>query len=74
MIAPFGTQIRRALVATACGLALGLGGCSDDNTGPDTAPDAPTNVQAVAASASSVNLTWGAATGATSYIVERAPG
>jgi hypothetical protein len=74
MMSPFGSRIRRTLTGLACALALGLGACSDDSTGPDEAPAAPTNVQAVAASASSVNVTWTAVTGATGYIVERAPG
>ena len=75
MIPAFDSRLRRTFAAGAAALALALGACSDDNgTGPDEAPDAPANVQAAAASATSVNVTWAASTGATGYIVERAPG
>jgi hypothetical protein len=74
MSSPLGFRIRRSLAGTACALALGLGACSDDTNGPDEAPVAPTNVQAAATSANSVTVTWAAVTGATGYIVERAPG
>src|SRR5207244_679297 len=36
-------------------------------------PAAPTNLTATAASASLINLSWTASTGATSYIVQRSP-
>lgn len=48
---------------TIGGLDTGGGGC--------TPPAAPTGVSATAASASQVNVSWGAATGATSYSVLR---
>lgn len=74
-MSPFDGRFRRTLTAAACALALGLGACSD-STDEDTdgqAPAAPTSVAASAASATSVTVTWAASTGATGYIVERAP-
>jgi len=55
--------------------ALGFGaGCPDDQPG-ETAPAAPTGVNAIATSATQVHVTWNAATGATSYeIYRRDPG
>jgi hypothetical protein len=75
MISVLDGRLRRSFAAGAAALALALGACSDDNgTEPSEAPAAPTNVQAVASSATAVNLTWAGSTGATGYIVERAPG
>lgn len=69
------SRLQRFIAGSMTTLALALGACSDDNgTGPDTAPDAPTNVQANASSASGVTVTWTAPAGAAGYIVERAPG
>jgi hypothetical protein len=75
MISVLDGRLGRTFAAGAAALALVLGACSDDNgTEPNEAPPAPTNVQATSASASGVNVTWAASTGATGYIVERAPG
>ena len=43
----------------------------DDNTGPCTPPAAPTGVSASAVSPTQINLSWSAASGATSYTVQR---
>ncbi len=50
--------------------------CSDDNgTDPQpTAPAAPTNVVAASQSATSIQVTWTASAGATSYVIQRALG
>jgi hypothetical protein len=55
--------------------ALGFGaGCPDDQPG-ETAPAAPTGVNAIATSSTQVHVTWNAVTGATSYeIYRRDPG
>ena len=75
MIPVLDGRLRRTFTAGAASLALLLGACSDDDgTGPEEAPAAPADLQATAASATSVSLTWTASAGAASYIVERAPG
>jgi len=62
--------VLRSILAAAVVLAAGTA-CSDDNgTGP-TAPAAPTNLQVAQLSLTSVELTWTASTGATTYTVER---
>jgi hypothetical protein len=74
---------RRLLSLTTALLALGVAACGDDEgdcENDPTAPGcvtelaAPTGVQATAAGATSVTVTWTAVSGATGYIVQRAPG
>jgi hypothetical protein len=51
-----------------------VGACNDDDpTGPGV-PAAPTNVAATSSAPTTATITFDAVTGATSYIVERAPG
>ncbi len=64
------THTTRLLV---CALAVALGACSDDSNSSDK-PNPPAGVTATALSETSVQVTWTAVSGATSYIVERAPG
>jgi hypothetical protein len=66
----------RSWLATALlvGTAL-VGACGDDDDGNGpSGPDVPANVAAVATSATSVDVTWDAVDGATSYVVQRATG
>ncbi|HEU4699026.1 MAG TPA: fibronectin type III domain-containing protein [Gemmatimonadales bacterium] len=74
---------RRLLTLPALLLALGAAACGDDSDGCASTPTAaecsvpltaPAGVQASAASATSVKLTWTAVSGATGYVVQRAPG
>ncbi|MGE5926443.1 MAG: fibronectin type III domain-containing protein [Gemmatimonadota bacterium] len=73
MITVLDGRLRRTMAAGAASLALLLGACSD-GTEPEAAPAPPATLQATATSATGVALTWAASTGATGYIVERAPG
>ncbi len=64
--------LRAALLVVAATAAA----CSDDDpTAPQMqAPSAPTEVSATAKSATEATVTFGAVSGATGYVVERAPG
>ena len=64
---------RSVSLAVLAAAALTFTGCSDDGpTEPTDLP--PTNAAVTAQSATSVTVTWGAVTGATNYIVQRAVG
>lgn len=67
----------QTLARSAAALSLlSLGACGDDDDPvqpPPPALVAPANVAGTAASPTSIRVTWGAVTGATSYRVERAP-
>jgi hypothetical protein len=76
-----GIAPRKLFALGALAVAAALAACSDDNgdigTSPSsvaTKPDAPTNLNAVATSPTSVVLTWSGPTTATGYIVQRASG
>ncbi len=60
--------------ALAALLATGLVACGDDDNGTDGGgtPPAPTGLTATATSETSVDVSWTAVTGATSYVLERA--
>ena len=60
--------------AMAALLATGLAACGDDDNGTDGGgtPPAPTGLTATATSETSVDVSWTAVTGATSYTLERA--
>ncbi|MBA2626995.1 MAG: hypothetical protein H0U85_03215, partial [Gemmatimonadales bacterium] len=61
----------RLVAACAILLGAGLGACSsDDGNGPSTVA-APTNVAVAQNSLTSVTVSWTAATGAASYLVQR---
>jgi hypothetical protein len=67
---------RNNLILALTGLAFFAAGCGDDDNG-GTGPEmlaAPTGVAATATSQASVEVTFNAVSGATGYIVERAPG
>src|SRR5918994_4778884 len=65
------TRFFRA-TAAALLLAAGLAGCGDDDlTSPPATPPAPTGLTATAGE-SSVQVSWTAVSGATSYVLERA--
>jgi fibronectin type III domain protein len=64
------THTARLLV---CALTVALGACGDDSSSSDK-PNPPAGVTATALSETSVRVTWTAVSGATSYLVERAPG
>lgn len=66
----------RLLSGSAIAVAALLSACGDDDddgTGPNTL-DPPTGVVATATSATTASVTWTAADGATSYVIQRAPG
>jgi hypothetical protein len=76
-----GITPRKLFALGAIVLGATLAACSDDNgdigttpTGVVTKPDAPTNLNAVALSATSVQLTWSGPPNATGYVVQRATG
>jgi hypothetical protein len=64
------------VTAAAALLAFGLTACDDDDTtNPPATPPAPTGLTAeVSEDGSTVEVSWNAVTGATSYVVERAEG
>jgi hypothetical protein len=67
----------RTLMTLGLGLSVGLlAACGDDDpVGPGTqAPAVPSGVTASALGPSSVRVSWSAVSGATGYVVERAPG
>jgi fibronectin type III domain protein len=69
---PFPVRTLRA-TALAVLVAVSLAGCGDDNNSPPATPPAPTGLTAtVAEDGSSIAVSWGAVTGATSYTLERA--
>lgn len=68
---------RNRLFSALTGLALVAAGCGDDDGNGGTDPvvlTAPTGVAATALSQTSVRVGFNAVTGATGYVVERAPG
>ncbi|MHB1195026.1 MAG: fibronectin type III domain-containing protein [Longimicrobiales bacterium] len=67
---------RSLLRAALLVVAMTAAACSDDDpTAPQVqAPAAPTAVSATAKSATEATVTFGAVSGATGYVVERAPG
>ena len=67
-------KLARTPLLLACALAGVLTACSDDDSNGSDKPDAPTGLTATALTATSVHVAWTAVDGATSYIVERAPG
>jgi hypothetical protein len=75
-----GSSPRRLLALGAIVGAAALAACSNDNGGigtqptPVTKPDAPTNLNAVALSPTSVRLTWSGPSSATGYVVQRSAG
>ena len=72
----FSTRGFRASLLAAL-VAVGLAACGDDdtNTGPSGTPPAPTGLVATTdPTGASVQVTWNAVSGATSYALERAEG
>ena len=72
MLKPF-----RVLSASVLAFATMLSACSgddDDGTEPTPTLDPPTGVTVTATSAFTAHVTWTAATGATSYVIQRADG
>jgi hypothetical protein len=67
-------KLARTPLLLACALAGVLTACSDDDSNSSDQPDPPTGVTATAITSTSVHVAWTAVSGATSYIVERAPG
>jgi hypothetical protein len=70
----FSRYFLRLAVLTAVATAAACGGDDGPTTPQIQAPAAPTGVSATAKSATEVTITFGAVAGATSYVVERAPG
>lgn len=66
------TDRTERLFVCALALLLAVAACGDDG-GPDTL-GTPTNVMATAQSPSRIRVTWGAVSGAQSYLIERATG
>jgi hypothetical protein len=62
----------RFLRGAALLLVASFAACGDDDGGPTVLP-APTNVTATSISASTIRISWAAVTGASSYLVQRAP-
>ncbi len=61
--------------ASVLALAIALAACSDDETTePTPTLDPPTGVAVTATSATTAQVTWSAAAGATSYVIQRAVG
>ena len=71
---PFSLRGLRASLAVL--LVVGLAACGDDdNTNPPATPPAPTGLTATpSGDGSSIEVSWTAVTGATSYVLERAEG
>ena len=65
------TSRLRTIIATALGLAVLLGACEDEGTGPQPVPT-PTGLTAQQTSLTSARVSWGAVTGATGYLLQRA--
>ena len=68
---------RNKLMSALTGLALVAAGCGDDNGNGGTDPvvlNAPAGVEATALSPTSARVSFNAVSGATGYVVERAPG
>ncbi|MEX2472593.1 MAG: fibronectin type III domain-containing protein [Gemmatimonadota bacterium] len=68
---------RNKLMLALTGLAVFAAGCGDDDNGNGMDPvvlSAPAGVAATATSETSIQVTYNAVSGATGYIVERAPG
>jgi len=57
----------------AAAVLLVLAACGDDSTGPNV-PGTPANVAAASTAPTTATVTFDAVSGATSYVVERAPG
>jgi hypothetical protein len=65
---------RNKLLSALTGLALVAAGCGDDNGTDPVVLAAPTGIAATALSQTSVRVSFNAVTGASGYVVERAPG
>ena len=67
-------SVRTFRVAAAAALfALGVAACGeDDGTDTPATPPAPTGLTATAASETSIDVSWAAVNGATSYVLQRA--
>lgn len=66
--------ISHFMVTTAAGLLAVSSACGSDGPTAPAAPAIPSGVTASAASASSVTISYGAVTGATSYVIRRGTG
>ena len=67
-------KLARTPLLLACVLTGVLAACGDDDSNSSDQPDPPTGVTATALTSTSVRVAYTAVAGATSYIVERAPG
>jgi hypothetical protein len=67
-------KLARTPLLLVCALTGVLAACGDDDSNSSDKPEAPTGVTATALTSTSVRVAYTAVAGATSYIVERAPG
>ena len=64
---------RRAAALALCSLAI-LGGCGDDDPVDPTPPNPPTNLTVAGQTSTSARVNFNVVSGASGYIIERAPG
>ena len=67
-------SFNRVVAVVALALGSGLAGCGDDNPVEPVRPPTPPNVTVTATSATAVRVTFDAVSGASAYVVQRAPG